>query len=119
MREGGSFEMTNQAWAAVVVALLALFLLGVYCLPGVGSYPVENRELHLKASAGERGVVDRSAALGPLVPRMRDRRPFNPFSLQRELHREEIGDLELPPPPPLASPEPPVMPLPPSREEEE
>ncbi len=105
----------NRFYAAVAVALLALLIAGYYGFYGffedVGSYEVPTDQLTYKLDRAESTVVPAGAALDALVPEMTDERDYNPFSLVRQLHSQESGDVDFPPPPPLASPLPAPLPF--------
>lgn len=106
----------------VAVSVLALSLLlclsmgtwftgGMYLTKG-------DAVIQLTLPATHREVVSAERVLGPLTENEAGGEKFSPFNLQAVLVAQgSKGVLEAPPPPPIVSPLPPPLPLPPAQTE--
>lgn len=103
---------TMVGLAVLVLSLLLCLFLGTWFSRGA-SFAKGETGIHLPLPAPHRTVVSTERVLGPLAETETGEK-YNPFNLQAVLVAQGTkGALDAPPPPPIVSPLPPPLPLPP------
>lgn len=109
-------QRTMVGLAVLVLSLLLCLCLGTW-FSGSTTFAKGDASIQLPLPATHRSVVSAERVLGPLAE-IETGEKFNPFNLQAVLVAQGTkGALEAPPPPPIVSPLPPPLPLPPVQSE--
>lgn len=103
-------EVTPHLITAAVLMVLTLSATLGIILTGPGSYPMPVTDLKIATSSDDRKVIASDSALQPLVANLGGRPESNSFIL-RKTGAVRGPKIPFPPPPPVAVPLPPILPL--------
>jgi hypothetical protein len=105
-----SKHFTPHLITAGVLLFLALCATFSAIVNGPGSYPMPVTDLKIATINDDKAVLGADMALQPLVANLSGRPDSNPFIL-RKTGAVRGPKIPFPPPPPVAVPAPPILPL--------